>query len=189
MIGKASIPWAVLAIPDARQCLIYAGPFLAVAAVWWLYNRMDAILAFLFPHWEWERNLGWLNIKAQKRADAVLRGLGYLFYALLAASLYGIFWGVQAIPADWSKAEAIKLFLERLPVFLVSVGLWMVYLGCTLIPKLRDQHEMEALEKFREEQKELEEERDQIKAARGAGSLPKPRGNSPWRPQRMGDGP
>ena len=81
---------AVIGIPDAWQCLIVVGPFFCIAVVWWFVNRLDQIIAYLFPHWEWEREMGWLNLRAERRADAFMRGLGYLFYGLLAVALYGI---------------------------------------------------------------------------------------------------
>ena len=52
---------AAIAVPSAWQCLAVAGPFLAIGAVWWLINRTDQILNHLFPDWEWERKLGWLE--------------------------------------------------------------------------------------------------------------------------------
>ena len=66
--------------------------FLAIAFVWWLINRTDRIIHHLFPDLEWEKSLGWLNIRAERRAKTAMRWIGYAIYAMLIASLYGIAW-------------------------------------------------------------------------------------------------
>jgi len=153
---------ADIAIPSAWQCLVFAAPFLAAIAVCWLINRTDQIINHLFPDWEWERRLGWLNIRARRRAEAALRWIGYGIYAILAAALYGIVWGAQALPTvgHWNDPNVLGDVALRLAVLLVCFGVWLVYLGCGLIPKLRDQQEKEDLEKFRAETDETEKERE-----------------------------
>ena len=159
---------AEIAIPSARQCLSLAAPFLAVAALWWLVRRMDQIIDYLFPHWQWERQLGWLDIRTERRADAVLRGMVYVVYAVLAAALYGIVWAASAMASLDHLRDPVVLreLIVRLSVMLVSLGFWLVYLGLSLIPKLRNQYEAEELEQFRREQKEIELERERNPASR-----------------------
>lgn len=183
MHGIAPRVVAEIAIPDLQQCLMFAAPFLAVAAVWWLVRHMDQIMNRLFPNLEWERQLGWLNIKAERRAEAVLRWIGYFIYAMLAISLLGVIWAVHglAMIKDWSDPAALDLVGHRLPILLMSAGYWFVYLGCALIPKIRNQHEEEELAKFRAEQAELEEDLQQTKTARGKPTLTKPRFEMPDR--------
>jgi len=178
---------AEIAIPSAGQCLRVAAPFLAVAAAWWLVARMDQIIAYLFPHLEWERKMGWLNIRAERQANAIWRWLGYAVYALLATALYGIVWSVQGLPPldEWTDPSQVSEVATRLPVLLVSAGFWLVYLGCGLIPQLRNQYETEDLENFRAEQKELEREQELLRSRRKK-SPAKPRFEMPARSNRMG---
>jgi hypothetical protein len=151
---------AEIGIPDVWQCLGLAGPFLALFALRWVIRHTDEIIEKLFPHWEWERKLGWLNISAQRQAETVLRWIGYCIYALLAAALYGIVWSVSGV-GNLKRLDdpgtAADAFL-KLSVLLVCLGLWLVYLGCELIPKLREQAVREELAKAREEDAELDEE-------------------------------
>src|SRR5271156_3331249 len=66
-------------------------------AAWWVMSHADRIINRIFPYNEWEKSLGWLNIRAQKRADAGLRWLGYFVYAVLAVALLGIVWAVEGV--------------------------------------------------------------------------------------------
>jgi hypothetical protein len=158
MPGASSLLLAEIGIPDAGQCLTVAAPILAIFALWWVVQRVDLMIDRLFPNLEWERRLGWLNIRAQRRAEAGLRWIGYFIYAVLAVALCGIVWSARGLGAikDWSDPSALSPLGRCLPVLLVSGGVWLVYLGCALIPKVRSQHETEELEKFRAEQAELE---------------------------------
>jgi hypothetical protein len=153
---------AAVGIPDARHCFALIAPFVAVAAAVFLLRRMDVIMDHLFPHWEWERKLGWLNIRAQQRADSVLRWLGYFVYAALGLALLGIVWSAKGLAGieNWADPRELSGLLFLLPVLLVCVGFWLVYLGFELIPKLRGKYEEEELEKYRAEQAELEREYD-----------------------------
>ena len=151
---------AEIAIPDAWQCFAVAAPVIAVIGLWTLIRNIDLIIHRLFPHWHWETRLSWLNIKAYQRADAILRWMGYAVYAVLAVTLYGIVWGAQVV-SRLHQLDDPKIMAEaarRLPVLLISVGIWLVYLGFALIPKLKREYEDEELEKFRAEMKEAEQE-------------------------------
>ena len=151
---------AEIAIPTAWQCLVIASPILAVTVVWWMITRTDQVIDALFPGWEWEKRLGWLNIRASRRADAILRWIGYFIYALLAATLYGIVWSASAFSDinQTSDPNGVADGMWKFSTLLLCLGVWVLYLGWELIPKLRRQYEREELEKYRAEQAELEEE-------------------------------
>src|ERR1017187_6898469 len=97
--------------PSAGQCLVLAAPILAVAAVWWLINRTDRIVNHLFPDLEWEQSLGWLNIRAERRANTGLRWLGYGIYVMLIDALYGIVWGAEGLQQlnNWSDPWVMEI--------------------------------------------------------------------------------
>jgi hypothetical protein len=165
----------------AWQALVFLAPFLAVAALWWLIGETDRLMGLLFPHAEWEKSLGWLNIRAQRRADTALRWVGYGVYAVLAAALYGIAWGAQGLQVLSSGLDP-NLFgylAWRIAVLTVCLGAWTLYLGCWLVPKLRAQRELKALKRFRSELEEAEREQEMHAPSRIHAPLPKPRVNAP----------
>jgi len=180
MHGSLLPAFAEIAIPDAQQCLRVAAPILAVAGLVALWRNSDEIINRLFPHWEFEKKLGWLNFKAHQRAETFLRGLGYFIYALLAAGLLGILWAAQGLAAirQWDDIPVLGDILLRVPVLLVSLGFWLFYLFGYLVPKMRGQYEEEELEKFREEQRELERDQDRYPESRLKKPMSKPRLNS-----------
>ncbi|HEV3271537.1 MAG TPA: hypothetical protein VGZ93_05090 [Candidatus Methylacidiphilales bacterium] len=168
----ASIAW---------QCLNFAAPFLAVAAVWWLINRIDRIINRLFPDLEWEKKLGWLNIRAERRVNLALRWIGYCIYALLGVALYGIAWaaeGLQQLP-NWSDPQVLGDLALRIPVLGICLGAWILYLGGWLIPKLRAEREEAGLKKFRAEMREAEREGESEPPSRIHAPPRKPRTNAP----------
>ncbi len=71
MHGSPFFVMAEMAIPDAGQCIDWAAPFLVLAAAVCVLRRMDLIIDHLFPHWDWEKRLGWLNITAHRRAEQI----------------------------------------------------------------------------------------------------------------------
>src|SRR5271170_3083270 len=101
----------------AWQCFHFAAPFLAVAVLWWLIKRTDRVIHHLFPHLEWEKSLGWLNIRAERRANAALRWVGYGIYALLAVALYGIVWTAEGLRQldNWSDPSVVGDLALRVP--------------------------------------------------------------------------
>jgi len=167
----------------AWQCFHFAAPFFTVAAVWWLINRTDRIINHLFPDLEWEKSLGWLNIRAERRAKAALLWLGYAIYAVLVVALLGIVWAVEGLQQldNWSDPWVMGDLALRVPVLVLCLGLWWFYLGCWLIPKLRAQREEAEWKKFRAEMEEAERERqgDMQPRSRGHWSPHKPRTNAP----------
>jgi hypothetical protein len=153
---------AEIAIPDASHCFRLVAPFLAAGVLLFLGRNSDEIFNRLFPHWEWERKLGWLNFAAHRRADAVMRWLGYFVYAILVVALAGIVWAAKGLSAmgQWDNVQVFSDLLFRIPVLLVCLGFWFYYLGGYLLPRMRGQYEEEELEKYREEQKEHEHDRN-----------------------------
>jgi hypothetical protein len=165
----------------AWQCLNFAAPILAVAAVWWLISRTDRIINHLFPYLEWEHSLGWLNIQAERRANTAMRWIGYGIYATLAVALLGMVWAAEGLQAldNWSDPWVMGDLVLRVPVLGFCLGLWWFYLGCWLVPKLRAEREEAGLKKFRAEAKEAEREREMHIPSRIHPPLRKPRTNPP----------
>jgi len=160
MYGVPLTVMAAVGIPDARHFLRLAGPIIAVAAFLFVWRRMDAIIHHLFPDWEWQRKLGWLNFKAHRRADAFMRWLGYFVYAVLALTLAGILWAAQGLPNldDWNDPPILLDLIVRALVLLLCLAFWAYYLLGELFPRMNRQYEEEELEKFRAEQSEYEKE-------------------------------
>lgn len=158
---------AAIGIPGARQVFAFFTPFLVVAVIYALIKRMDHLMARLFPDGDWEKQLGWLNLQAERQTDLVLRWVGYVSYAVLAAALYGLVWGAEAVPSvvHWSDPYVLSELLLRVLVLGVSLTLLLLYFGVWLIPKLRNEYETALLEKFQIEQKRIEEEREREKEA------------------------
>jgi len=178
---------AEMAIPDARQCFTWATPVLALIAACAVVGRMDTIIDRLFPNLDWERRLGWLNLRAQRRADTVLRWVAYFIYAVLGMALLGIVWSAKGLVEamnHWSDPYVLSELARRIPVLLACLGLWIVYLASELLPKMRSQYEEEELEKFRTEQAEIEQDRARNPLSRVKSPLPKPRVNSAMAPNR-----
>jgi hypothetical protein len=119
-----------------------------------------------------------------------MRWIGYFIYAVLAVALLGIAWASVAL-ASLDRLEDPQVLADlalRVPVLLGCLGLWIVFLGCELIPKLRAKREMEGLKKFRAEQAEIERERERNQPSRLKASLYKPRFDQPAKSSRMRPG-
>jgi hypothetical protein len=168
----------------AWRCLVFCAPAIAVGLLWWLTFRTDRIIHYLFPDLEWEHSLGWVNIRAEKRANWALRCLDFAIYLLLGGALYGIAWaavGLQALvdgvvdPLEALLAYDLGL---RIAVLLLSLGAWLLYLGSWLIPKIRRDREEAALKVFRAKMAEEELERERNPRSRVKSPLPKPRVNA-----------
>ena len=160
----------------AWKALVFLAPFLAIMILWWLVNQTDRLMNFLFPDLEWEASLGWLNIRAERRANTALRWLGYAIYLLLGAALYGIAWaavGLQDVD-NWSEPLVAGDLLLRVPVLVLSLGAWVLYLGSWLFPKIRAEREEAALKRFRIEMEEQEKERERNPRSRVNSPLRKP---------------
>jgi type VI protein secretion system component VasK len=156
-------------------------PVIVLAALGWLVARTDRIIHHAFPDLEWERNLGWLNIRAARRANRALRWVGYSVVVLLLDSLVGILWVAKGFPrlADWTDPWVMGELALRLPVLGLCLLIWIIYLGCGLLPRLRAEREAAAFRKFRAEMKADDEERASESPSRIHAPLPKPRSDAP----------
>jgi hypothetical protein len=154
-------PVAAIAIPSAVQCFSVLAPLAALALFWMILKGIDQVLSKAFPGLEWQRSLGWFNIKAERQAAAVLRWLGYMVMALMAAALYGIVWGAVGLRllSRWYDPDTLGEIQLRLPVLFTSLSLLLFYFGAALLPRLRREYEEEELEAFRAEWAALEEEK------------------------------
>jgi hypothetical protein len=159
----ASLPFldAAIGIPSAGQCFMALAPIAGLALFYALLKGIDQVLARIFPGLEWQRNLGWFNIKAERRAATVIRWLGHAVMAVLAVALYGIVWGAEGLRLlpRWTDPDTMAEIDFRLPVLATSVGLLLFYFGAALLPRLRREYEEEELEVFRAEWAALEEEK------------------------------
>jgi hypothetical protein len=160
-------PLAEISIPSAQQCLQVLAPLGALIALLWLMRNADALIRRFLPGLEWHRELGWFNIRAEKRAERVLRALATAGYTLLAAALYGILWGAEGLRdgRNWRDPAVLLELQNHLPVLLLSVALWAAYLLGDLAPRLRREYEEEELEQFRRE-RAVEIDADEAKTSR-----------------------
>jgi hypothetical protein len=170
---------AEIALPSMRDGLAFAAPVLTLAALAWVVFRTDRIVHAVFPDLEWERSLGWLNIRAERRASRAMRWVGSALIVLLLDSLAGILWAAKGMPrlADWSDPWVMGELALRLPALGLCLLIWVIYLGLGLLPRLRAEREAAAYRKFRANMKAVEEERDPESPPRIHAPLPKPRTN------------
>ena len=151
-----------IAIPSLGQCGRVLAPVAALVAFIWLLRNADDLIRCHLPGLEWGRQLGWFNIRAEKRAERFLRGVEAAFQVLLAAALLGILWGANGLSdfARWREPEVMLRLQNHVSVLLLCVGLWAFYLGGELIPRLRREFEEEELERYRAEQAALAEDEE-----------------------------
>jgi hypothetical protein len=184
-MNGASSSFAEIALPPLHDVLVFAAPVLVLGALTLLIARTDRIVHSVFPDLEWERNLGWLNIRAERRADRGIRWVGYGVIVLLLDALVGILWAAKGLPrlADWSDPWVMGVLALRVPAGALCLLIWVIYLGLGLLPRLRAENETKAFRKFRAEIAAADEEKRALEAMGGATSrthaeLPKPRANS-----------
>ena len=161
---------AQIAVPSAGKCLRLAAPVAAILALGWVIRHSDELIRRWLPHLEWERQLGWFNIRSELRAAAALRWIGYVVYTGLALALVGILWsaiGLGELQRP-DNPEMLSEFPGRLPVLFASLGLWALYLGGHLLPRLRHEYEEEELARYRAEIAQLESESEEQPALRSA---------------------
>jgi hypothetical protein len=139
---------------------IAAAPFLIVAGFIGLSLGTKVVMRRFFPLWEWQQSLGWLNIRAHKRAEAVMRWLGYLFKACVAVALYGIVWAAPALSSvdNWKEPNDVADNMAKLTVLIWCSALWAGYFYFELVPKLKAEFEWEDLQEFRGMLRKREEE-------------------------------
>ncbi len=151
---------AALLVPTAGQCLRVAGPLVLVLGTVWFWRHGELFLERLFPHWEWERNLGWLNLRADRQAERLLRFCTHLLHLALLGALVGILFLSWSLGQPQDTDSAIGLFsLGAVWLYLIACyGFWIYYFVAILAPRVRDEYEAAELARYRKENPELEKE-------------------------------
>jgi hypothetical protein len=141
--------------------LVFAAPILVVAVVWWLISRTERIVHHLLPYLEWEHSLGWLNTKAERRANMGMRALRFMVYVMLFDSLFGIVWGAKGLQHldNWSDPWVMGELAVRVPALCFCLGIWVVYLGTYVFPRIRAEREAADWKKIQADMKADEEEK------------------------------
>jgi hypothetical protein len=157
-----------LFVPSPAQCLAVAGPVASVLGFIWLVRHGEELIEAIFPHWEWERRLGWLNLRAHRRADAALRWMRHFVHAGLLLALVGIISNAAAF-GDGGEGDSLSAgtSLIHLAVLAACLAVWIVYLATILAPRVREEYEREELERFRRENPEPAEEEKDVRRTGG----------------------
>jgi hypothetical protein len=119
----------------------------------------NRVIDQLFPQLEWERKLGWLNARADRRANQILRVLQHLLHLFLLVMLVGVLtfaWLVGHPDTDTS----LGLFtLAGSYVYLgVCLSPWIYYFVVVLGPRLQAEFEEQELARYRAENPDVDEE-------------------------------
>ncbi len=150
-----------LLVPSTAQCFAFFGPFVAMGGLVWFWRNGDALVAWLFPQLKWEREMGWLNLRAYRRADLILRCLTHVFHLVLLGALAGILglaW-LLGQPHDMDTltgAFSIPFEFIYLALFL---GIWIFYFVTMLGPRVSAEFEREELQRYRVENPEIAKEK------------------------------
>jgi len=171
------VPLAALLIPTASQCLRVGWPLVLFGFAFWFWRHGDTVIARLFPHWGWEADLGWLNIKAHRQAERIVRVLTHLLHLALLVALVGILyisWNFAQPHDPDDRLETLILFMEWFYMF-VCYGAWIYYLGFVLYPRIRDEFELEELERYRLEHPDPSEEEKKMRRDKIAQTMNRPR--------------
>ena len=147
------MPVLALFAPSAAQCFTVAGPVAGIFGLVWLARHGQNLVEEIFPHWRWERQLGWLNLRAHRRAETVLPWIGYFVHAGLLCALAGIVWNAYLFGNfnQWDDSTAVGYLLLHVSTFVACLAIWIVYLTTILAPKIRHDYERAELERFRRE--------------------------------------
>jgi hypothetical protein len=150
---------AALLVPTAGQCLQIGGPIVLVLGTIWFWRNGDLLLERLFPNWEWERQLGWLNLRANRQADRILRALTHLLHGALLIALIGILALSSFLGRPLDTDSAITLFsIFGVWVYLIACyGFWIYYFAAILAPRVRDEYEAAELARYRRENPEVDD--------------------------------
>ena len=153
---------AEIGIPTAADFVRVLGPVAGLIGLSWIFRHSDAVIHRLFPHWEWERKLGWLNIRAERGASTFFRRASHVVHALLVVALFGIASQAKVLSQwpRWRQPEVFRELSNALPLELICLWLWAAYLLGYLIPKLKREFEEEELARFRAERPEVERARE-----------------------------
>jgi hypothetical protein len=158
------MPVLALFVPSAAQCLTLAGPMAGIFGLVWLARHGQELVEGLFPHWRWERQLGWLNLRAHRRAESALRWIGHFVHAGLAVTLLGIVWNAYLVGEfnRWDDTVSVGFLLLHLSILLACLAICIVYLATILAPKIRNEYEREELERFRRENPDQKETKQDV---------------------------
>ncbi len=178
------ISLAEIAIPSLGQCLRVLAPLAGLAAFVWLLRNVDDLIRRHLPSLEWGRQLGWFNIRAERRAARFLRGMEAAFQLLLAMALLGLLWGASGLHElpNWRDPEVMRRLQDHASILILCAILWTVYLSVELAPRLRREFEEEELERYRAERAALEQEEEPPESSRQ--TTPAARSTAPFRKQR-----
>jgi len=159
-----------LLVPSASQCWSIIGPIVAVIVVIWLMRNSTRIVETLFPQLEWERKLGWLNARADRRANQIMRVLQHLLHLFLLVDLVGVLAFGWLVGHPDTETQAGMLMLANEYVYMgVCLSPWIYYFVVVLGPRLWAEFEEEELARYRAENPEVDEE---MTKKRTAGSSP-----------------
>jgi sterol desaturase/sphingolipid hydroxylase (fatty acid hydroxylase superfamily) len=150
----------VLLVPSAAQCLAFAGPFLAIGGIVWFWRNGDMLITRLFPQLKWERELGWLNLRAERRADRILQGLTHVLHLMLLGALAGILglaW-LLGQPHDMNTIPGAFSIPFEFIYLALFVGLWIYYFIAVLGPRVSAEFEEKELQRWRRENPDTERE-------------------------------
>ncbi len=80
--------------------------------------------------------------------------------------------------------DVLSILVLEIPALVVCLGIWLLYLGGVLLPRLRAEREEAELKKFRAQMEDLEKERAMYghPQSRVKQPLQKPRTNAPFEP-------
>jgi hypothetical protein len=148
-----------LLVPSASQCWSIAGPIVAVVVVIWVMRNSTRIVETLFPQLEWERRLGWLNARADRRANQILHGLQHLLHLFLLVMLAGELTFAWLAGNPDTASSAGLLTLAGTYVYMgVCLSPWIYYFVVVLGPRLQAEFEEQELARYRAENPDIDEE-------------------------------
>jgi hypothetical protein len=165
-----------------HDVVTFATPVFVLAVLGWIVSRTDRIIETVMPDLEWERSLGWLNIRAERRASRAMRWVSYAVIVMLIDALVILFWCAKGLPdlSTWSDPWVMGDLALRVPLMGLCLFIWVVYLGLGLLPRVRRDRETASFKKFRAQMAAADEEKRELEAMgqkclRGPTELPKPR--------------
>jgi hypothetical protein len=148
-----------LLVPSASECWSIARPIVAVGGVIWLMRNGTRLIEALFPQLEWERKLGWLNARADRRANQILRGLRHLLHLFLLVALVGVLTLAWLAGHPDTASELGLLTLAGIYVYMgVCLSPWIYYFVVLLGPRLQAEFEEQELARYRAENPDIDEE-------------------------------
>jgi len=155
-----------LLVPTAGQCWSVAGPIVSVGGVIWLMRNSTRIVESLFPDLEWERKLGWLNARADRRANQILRGLQHLLHLLLLVALVGeLTFAWLAGHPDMATSFGLLTLAGTYVYMGVCLSPWIYYFTVLLGPRLQAEFEEQELARYRAENPDIEQEMKKKRSA------------------------